>query len=95
MPDAAEAPVRNSLGIDQNGPLALNPPATTNARRMIEIRGTLATPRSIKATAAMITGTAVWYFRSNLRSELRETMIIATEAMAYGTITSNPTNVFV
>src|SRR5215467_9958564 len=77
IPDAAEVPVRNSFGSDQNGPKKPSIPIAASDQRVIESNGESVVPSEIKAMPPTNRGIAAWYRRSNLQSELRETRIIA------------------
>ena len=80
IPEAAEIPARNSFGSDQKGPLKLEIPIATNDQSVIESKEELVVPSDIRAMPPTIKGIAAWYRRSSLRSELRETRIIAITA---------------
>src|SRR5262245_25283005 len=72
IPDAAATPVRKSLGSDHNGALTATVPITANVQSVIENNEELVALNRIKAVPAAISGMAIWYRRSSLRSELRE-----------------------
>ncbi len=50
-------------------------------------------PSKTMAIPATAIGTALWYLRSNLRSELRDTRTIAANPAKWGTMTRTPTTV--
>src|SRR5579862_387297 len=78
MPEAAENPATNLFGIEKNGPKKLYIPIATNDQSAIERRGERVKPSNKRATPPTMSGIAAWNRRSMLRSELRETRIIAT-----------------
>src|ERR1017187_3799900 len=94
MPEAAENPVRNSLGSDQKGPKKLYVPIATNEKRTMDPKREFVAPSKNMAIPATSVGIAAWNRRSSLLSELRETRIIAIKPARWGIITKIPIVVF-
>src|SRR5258708_8173241 len=91
IPTAAEKPVRNSLGKAKNTGKQLYTARAAQDRTAIEIAGEWIAPKNSKAIPPKATGIPMWYRRSSLRSEWRETRIIPTKPTTLGITTRNPT----
>src|SRR5450755_3611713 len=93
MPAAAENPERNLPGIEKNGPKKLQIPMATNDQSTMDSVWEFVPPSRTRAIPATASGIALWYLRSILRSELRDTRSIAANRARWGTITRTPTTV--
>jgi hypothetical protein len=93
MPVAAEKPVRNSPGTEKKTGKKLYAPMATAEKRTTEKNGERGAPSDSRAIPAKATGAAMWYRRSSVRSEWRDTRIIAIRPRRLGIITTNPITV--
>src|ERR1700676_4389372 len=66
-------------------------PEAISARRATEKNGEGVVPSNSRAVPETGAGITIWYRRSSLRSELRDTRIIARSPTRCGIITRNPT----
>src|SRR6516165_3254774 len=77
MPAAAEKPVRNSVGVDIKTGKKVYAPIAIAEKRTTDDNGGRDAPRSSIPIPAKATDAAMWYRLSKLRSEWRDTRIIA------------------